>query len=117
MFSRAVRVLAVALISSFVFAGQIGEPYITSISPSSAPVGSKTFVMTITGSNFTPGSVVRWNGVDQQTTYVSPKQLRIKVSAKALQSPGTISITVYTYGRNRNKVLVKSNVVTVTGAA
>ncbi len=116
MFRTTVRILAVVLIGSFVFAGQTGEPYITSISPASAPAGSNTFVMTITGSNFSQNSVVRWNGVDQQTTFVSTRQLQIKVTASYLKSPGAVSITVYTYGRNRSKILAKSNMVTVNPA-
>lgn len=111
MFRMTVRIFAVVLISSFVFAGQIGAPYIKSISPASAPAGSQTFVMTITGANFTQGSVVRWNGVDQQTTYVSPRQLQITVASTYVATPGTVSITVYTYGRNRSKILAKWNVV------
>jgi|ERR1043165_238968 len=117
MFRMPVRILAVVLISSLVFAGQIGAPYITSISPASAPAGSSTFVMTINGSNFTQGSVVRWNGVDQQTTFISPRQLQITVSASYVANPATVTITVYTYGRNRNSIVAKSNVVKLTTGA
>jgi hypothetical protein len=67
----------------------------------------------VTGSNFTQNSVVRWNGVDQSTTFISPRQLQITVPAAYLTAPETVTISVYTYGRNRTKIIAKSNAVTV----
>ena len=52
------------------YCGTNPVPTLTSISPASAqPVGS-AFTLTVTGTNFINGSVVRWNGSDRTTTFV-----------------------------------------------
>ncbi|MGB9752066.1 IPT/TIG domain-containing protein, partial [Roseiflexus castenholzii] len=56
-------------------------PTITAISPSSAPAGGSGFTLTITGTNFVNGSVVRWNGNPRATTFVSSTQLTATIPA------------------------------------
>jgi hypothetical protein len=46
-------------------------PTISSISPATTVAGSGGFTLTITGTNFVNGAVVRWNGSDRPTTFVS----------------------------------------------
>ena len=74
-------------------------PVVDSISPDTTEAGSGTFIMTVTGQNFTTGSVVRWNGSNISTGYVSDTQLNATVSSAYTVSTGTASISVYTSGR------------------
>lgn len=70
-------------------------PTTTSISPTSKTLGAATFTLTVNGTNFTPGSIVRFNGLDRTTTYVSPTQLTASIPASDLTTVGTFPITVF----------------------
>ena len=70
-------------------------PVLNSLNPSNVPAGNPTFNLTAYGLNFIPTSVVRWNGIDLPTTYVSGTQLVAQVAASRVTSPGTATITVY----------------------
>jgi len=70
-------------------------PTITSLSPASATVGGLDFTLTVTGTNFVPSSVVRWNGAARATTYVSATQLRATIPATDLLTAGTAQVTVF----------------------
>jgi hypothetical protein len=70
-------------------------PTITSLSPPSATVGGAEFTLTVTGTNFVPSSVVRWNGADRATTYVSATQLKATIPATDLLTAGTAQVTVF----------------------
>lgn len=56
------------------------------------------FTLTIYGSKFAPGAVVRWNGSALPTTYVSPTQVTAHVTASLVQLPSQVSITVVNSG-------------------
>jgi len=71
-------------------------PAITSLSPSSANAGAATVAMTVAGTSFAQGSVVRWNGQDRTTTFVSPTQLTATIPASDLVAAGTAQVTVFT---------------------
>lgn len=58
------------------------------------PVGSPAFVLTSTGTGFTPTTVGRVSGTNRATTYLSPTQVRITVPASALVKRGKVSIAV-----------------------
>jgi hypothetical protein len=69
-------------------------PTALSLSPSSATApGSNTWV-TITGSNFVPGSVALWNGSQRTTVFVSSTQLQTAIPASDLVKPGVNKIRV-----------------------
>jgi hypothetical protein len=70
-------------------------PTISSISPSTAVAGSGGFTLTITGTNFVNGSVVRWNGSDRLTTFVSSTRLEAAIPASDVATAGTASVTVF----------------------
>ena len=74
------------------------EPAITSLSPSSAPVGGAPFTLTVNGVNFASGASVNWANTQLTTTYVSATQLTAAVPASLLTEPGAIPITVYSPG-------------------
>jgi hypothetical protein len=53
------------------------------------------FTLTVYGLSFTSESVVRWNGADRPTTFVSQGVLRADISATDVSSIGAIPVTVY----------------------
>jgi hypothetical protein len=73
-------------------------PKITSISPTSATRGGSAFILTVNGSGYVPGSVVRWNGADRVTTYVSATRLTVAIPALDLVAAGTAQVTVFNSG-------------------
>lgn len=73
-------------------------PTLAAISPTSAAAGSAAVTLTVTGTNFLSGglgSVVRWNGVNLATQYVSPTQLTATLTEANLGASGTAAVTVF----------------------
>lgn len=70
-------------------------PAVTGLNPSSVFNGNGAFNLTVTGSNFVTGSVVRWNGADRTTTFVSSTQLTAAITAADVASSGTFNVTVF----------------------
>ena len=71
-------------------------PTLTSLSPSSVVAGGPAFMLTVTGTNFVNSSVVRWNGNDRPTTFVSSTQLTAAISAMDIAAAGNASVNVFT---------------------
>lgn len=71
-------------------------PAASSVSPSAVIVADPDFVLTVNGSGFVYGSVVRWNGSDRPTTFVSGSQVTAAIAAADIAVAGTASITVFT---------------------
>jgi hypothetical protein len=71
----------------------IGTPVITSLSPDATTLGTGISI-TVTGSNFFSGAVVRIGSTGCTTTFVSSTQLIATIPASALTTPGQIPITV-----------------------
>ena len=69
-------------------------PALTTLSPSSAAAGGSAFTLTVNGSNFVSGSVVRWNGANRTTTFVSATQLTAAITAADIAAAGSASVTV-----------------------
>src|SRR5207248_3015750 len=69
-------------------------PATTGLSPGSAVAGGPGFTLTVTGTNFVGSSVVRWNGANRATTFVSPTQLTAAIPAADLMAAGTAQVTV-----------------------
>ena len=70
-------------------------PAITTISPTSAAAGGAAFTLTVNGSNFVTGSVVRWNGSDRPTAFISASQVSAQIPASDIAVAGTAAITVF----------------------
>jgi len=70
-------------------------PTTTGINPSSATAGDPEFTLTVNGTNFVSGSIVRWNGADRVTTYGSATQLTATILAGDIATAGTVSVTVF----------------------
>ncbi|NUM49089.1 MAG: right-handed parallel beta-helix repeat-containing protein, partial [Anaerolineales bacterium] len=69
------------------------------ISPSLMAVADAAdFTLTLTGAGFTENSIVRWNGADRPTTFVSATTLTAEISATDVDEVGSFSVTVYDPG-------------------
>ena len=71
-------------------------PIINSFSPASVKAGSAAFTLTVMGTGFAPGSVVKCNGVAQPTTFVSETVVTAAIAASLLKKAGTIQVTATT---------------------
>lgn len=72
-------------------------PAITSLAPQNVASGVGNSALTVTGTNFTPQSVVYVNGVAQTTVYVSKTSLTVAAAPKKATA-GTLPVTVVTAG-------------------
>ncbi len=70
-------------------------PVAGSLAPSSATAGGSGFTLTVNGSAFVAGSVVRWNDANRTTTFVSPTQLSATISAADIAVAGNASVRVF----------------------
>lgn len=69
-------------------------PTVASIAPSSALAGSGNFRLTVTGTDFVPGSVVQWGGLDRSTRFVSATELVAFIPASDVATAGTPQVAV-----------------------
>jgi hypothetical protein len=79
-------------------------PSITELSPTTTPVNSVPFLMTVNGTNFGTASVVFWNGVAQHTVFLTSNQLLVTVTPADLQFMGLIQVYVLSGGLASNTV-------------
>jgi uncharacterized protein (TIGR03437 family) len=70
-------------------------PVLASLSPSTIPAGGPDLTLTVTGSRFLPTSVVRWNGADRSTSFISSTQLRALIPASDVASTGAGQVSVF----------------------
>ena len=68
-------------------------PVISDINPTIVMLGSSSFTLTVTGSNFVNGAVVYWGSTALTTTFVSSTGLTAVVPASGLTTKGTINVT------------------------
>ena len=68
-------------------------PFINSISPNSGRLNTSTTVV-VTGYNFVPGSIVKWNSEDRPTTYIGSETLKAQLYSSDLNTTGNYLITV-----------------------
>ena len=69
-------------------------PSITSLSPTQQAAGSAAQSLTINGTGFVTNSTVTFNGVAQNSTYISASQLTAILNASGLASPGSFPVIV-----------------------
>lgn len=70
-------------------------PAITSLSPNNIASGNNTFTLTVNGISFVPNSVVRWNGSDRTTSFVSATQITAQITAADVVNAGTAKVSVF----------------------
>ncbi|MBZ5704867.1 MAG: FG-GAP-like repeat-containing protein [Acidobacteriia bacterium] len=92
--------LFVICLSSTVVLGQtnpvplINQPLV----PTSTPPGGSGFTLTVNGTGFVSGAVVKWNGTPLTTTFVGNSQLTAAVPSTNIATAGTASVTVLNRG-------------------
>jgi hypothetical protein len=69
-------------------------PPITSLLPDSADAGDPGFLLSVIGSDFVDGAVVRWDGSERTTTFVSSSELQAQIAVADLAAGKTVSVTV-----------------------
>ena len=72
-------------------------PSIYSVSPTSSNLNSNTTI-TVSGTNFVMGSVIRFNNVEKPTTYLNSGTLRAQLNSYELSNTGSFPISVYNPG-------------------
>jgi hypothetical protein len=82
--------------SSLVFTIANPVPAISSLSPGSIVAGSGGFTLSVSGSDFTPDSVVQWNSSSRTTTYVSGTSLQAAITMADVSAAGAAQVTVFT---------------------
>lgn len=76
----------------------ITGPTIASVSPSSFTVGTPGATLTVTGTGFESGAVVRWNGTNRATTFDSSTQVRATLSSADLAVAGNFEVRLQNPG-------------------
>jgi hypothetical protein len=88
-------------------------PLLSSLSPKTITMGTAGFTITVEGTRFTQASVVRWNGENRPTTFVSSTQLTVQLPAGDRAQAGKAVVTVFTPGLTGGTSNVKPFTVTV----
>ncbi|MEM7031484.1 MAG: hypothetical protein AAF629_18120 [Chloroflexota bacterium] len=74
---------------------------ISSIDPPFLELNNTTVsTLTVYGLGFTENSIIRWDGVDRSTTFISSTELRTAIQAGDTSTVGNINISVYEPGAN-----------------
>ncbi|VAW32475.1 hypothetical protein MNBD_CHLOROFLEXI01-3291 [hydrothermal vent metagenome] len=90
-----------------------GGLLINSLSPPWSGLNNvQDVTLTVQGAGFTPTSVVRWNGADRATTYVSSFVVTAVLPSSDLQTLGSYSVTVYDPSRTLESSPATFTVVT-----
>jgi hypothetical protein len=77
-------------------AGELVEiPTITSLDPPSTLFGGSDFTLTVHGTNYIADSVVRWNGEDRVTTFISSTELEVAILEADIATTGTATVRVF----------------------
>jgi len=76
----------------------VNGPTLASITPAAALVGSPATAITLTGTNFVPGSTVNFNGTLLTPTSINPTQITVAVPAAQLAAAGSKPVTVTSPG-------------------
>ena len=83
-----------AVSNSATFTVNNPPPTITTLNPNSATAGGAAFTMTVTGTGYISGAVVKFGATSLTTTFSSSTQLSAAVPASSITTAGTASVTV-----------------------
>ena len=89
----------------FTVAGTNLQPVVGTLSPASATAGGPSFMLILSGSNFTTNSVVSFNGNAMGTTFSNATELQASIPANAIAVAGTPTVTVANPGGNPSTVV------------
>src|SRR3954470_14582674 len=93
----------------------VPDPHIDTLSPTSGSAAGGAFVVTVTGTDFEPSSVIEINQVAVPTTYVSATQVTTSFDPTVV---GTVQFTVRnTSGQESNSVPFTVGALTAANVA
>ncbi|HTZ19577.1 MAG TPA: immunoglobulin domain-containing protein [Opitutaceae bacterium] len=72
----------------------VNAPVITSLAPATVTAGGNAFTLTVNGTGFVNGAVVKWNGDKRPTKFGDNTALTASISACDIDCAKTVSITV-----------------------
>ncbi|MBI4810349.1 MAG: T9SS type A sorting domain-containing protein [Ignavibacteriales bacterium] len=110
--ARVLTLGIVVLIMGSIASGQI--PVLNNISPSTVEIGNDGLTMILNGENFLTTSIVRFNGSDLMTTFVSESELEASLTKSELSLIGTFEVVVANPSPNGGISAVKQFTVTGT---
>ncbi|HET9307796.1 MAG TPA: Ig-like domain repeat protein [Candidatus Sulfotelmatobacter sp.] len=94
-FIAVLSVITVIILIAPMGEAQAPVPFINlPLVPDATAPGGTDFTLTVSGTGFVSGSVVRWNGSPRPTTFISNSQLKAGISAADIATAGTASVTV-----------------------
>jgi len=70
------------------------SPSLAALAPAGASAGGGGFLLTLSGSDFISASIVRWNGGNRTTTFVSSTQLQSTITAGDITRGGVFPVAV-----------------------
>jgi len=70
-------------------------PAISTLLPATVTPASGTLTLTVIGTGFGPGAIVRWKGADRPTTFFSSTLLQAAVSAADVTAAGSSDVSVF----------------------
>ncbi len=82
------------VVDSFVVYSNVEAPRVTAVSPATVDAGGPDFTLTVDGTSFFEGAVVRWDGAARPTTYVSTTRLTAAIPSADIAAAGTALVTV-----------------------
>ena len=80
---------------NFTIQGPNPNPVINSLMPTGALVGGPSFALTISGSNFVPGAIVKFSGADRIPTSTTPTQIVVTILAEDIDTAGPQTVQVF----------------------
>lgn len=87
---------AYAAIQFVLTGGSVSIPVVSSLSPSSAMLGSPSFTLHVVGTGFGVESVIVWNGGTELTTFVSDTELTTEIDMSTAQVAIDLPVSVQT---------------------
>ncbi len=73
------------------------QPTITTLNPVLVQADSAGFNLTVTGTLYNPCTKIRWDGVEQQTTFVNTTTLTAAIPSSLLTTPRAVAVTALAY--------------------
>jgi photosystem II stability/assembly factor-like uncharacterized protein len=70
-------------------------PVLVSLSQSEVLAGGVGFSLALTGNHFSTDSIIRWNGMDLTTTFISDSEIQAEIASSLIEHGGTASLTVF----------------------
>jgi hypothetical protein len=70
-------------------------PIIGALNPSSILQGGSNFILTVSGGDFVPTSMVEWNGSSRPTTFISSGELQAQITSADIAVASSASITAF----------------------